>query len=275
MRKMKDLPPRRAAASAFSRLKPVIYKTNDGKVIVEDELLNFLVVKMRTFSHDAIVLLVTNVSTLLGRMEQLNSEICCMKRTLETQSNVCESLREVTAAIDGRLTAVEQPLPSASGPVASERISDATVQRETTALTPTVAARSSSQTQSSAWTTVVKKVGRIKPAPGNSAVQLRTHLGKTSARLERKKTGIIGTGTAGDIKSRFSSFCVTAECNNVAEMYDPHLWPAGSFVRRYFEPRQPRGAGGGQLDWREIHAPSYLRYSLWIVLGSPYQLSAS
>lgn len=133
-----------------------------------------------------------------------------MKRTLETQSNVCESLREVTAAIDGRLTAVEQPLPSASGPVAAERISDATVQRETTALTPTVAARSSSQTQSPAWTTVVKTAGRIKPAPGTSAVQLRTHLGKTPAR-----------------------------------------------------------------DWREIHAPSYLRYSLWIVMVSPYQLSAS
>ncbi|KAL7384190.1 hypothetical protein ABVT39_025869 [Epinephelus coioides] len=228
---MADLPPRRAAASAFSQLKPEIYKTNEGKVIVEDELLNFLVVKMRTLSHDKIVLLVTSsftserieaakkalfevspdtsqrcttfkgqqkdsnnvklcmkvlnecgedilrfvshfldelppvsvnhidVSTLLGRMEQLNSEICCMKRTLETQSNVCESLREVTAAIDDRLTAVEQPLPSASGPVAAKRISDATVQRKTTVLTPTVAARSSSQTQSPAWTTVVKKAG--------------------------------------------------------------------------------------------------------------------
>lgn len=44
---------RAAAASAFSRLKPEIYKTNDGKVIVEDELLNFLVVKMRTLSHDS------------------------------------------------------------------------------------------------------------------------------------------------------------------------------------------------------------------------------
>lgn len=166
----------RAAASAFSRLKPEICKTNDGKVIVEDELWNFLVVKMRTLSHDKIVLPVTSsftserieatkevlfevcpdtsqrfitykgqqnsnnvkpcmrvlkergedilrfvshflddlpsvsfnhtdVSKLRGRMEQLNSEICCMKRTLETQTNVCESLREVTAAIDGRLTA--------------------------------------------------------------------------------------------------------------------------------------------------------------------------
>ncbi|KAG7518992.1 hypothetical protein JOB18_049125 [Solea senegalensis] len=364
----------RAAASAFSRLKPEIYKTNAGKIIVEDEILNFLVVKMRTLSHDEIVLLVTNcftsewieaakkalfevcpntsqrcitykgqqkdsnnvklcmrvlnecgedvprfvshflddlppvsfnhidVSTLLGRMEQLNNEICCMKRTLEIQSNVCESLREVTAAIDGRLIAVEQPLPPATEPVAAERISDATVQREmvttaltptvqreTTALTPIVAARSSGQTQSPAWTTVVKKAGRVKPAPGNPAVQHRLHQGKSPARSERKKTGIIGTGMASNIKtittkmvsvfaskfdpnldsdtlsiylkdklkrkvicrkietsgSRFSSFCVTAECNNVAEMYDPHLWPAGSFVRRYFEPRQPRGVGFG------------------------------
>ena len=47
--------------------------------------------------------------------------------------------------------------------------------------------------------------------------------------------------------SRFSSFCVTAECDNVAEMYDPHLWPAGAFVRRYFEPRRAKVAGGGAV----------------------------
>lgn len=53
-----------------------------------------------------------DVSKLLGRMEQLNSEICCMKRTLETQTNVCENLREVTAAIDGWLTAGAAAPPS-------------------------------------------------------------------------------------------------------------------------------------------------------------------
>ena len=343
---------------------------DDGKVIVEDELLNFLVVKMRTLSHDKIVLLVTSsftserieaakkalfevcpdttqrcitykgqqkdsnnvklcmrvlnecgediprfvshflddlppvsfnhidVSTLLGRMEQLNSEIC---------------LREVTAAIDGRLTAVEQPLPPATEPVAAVRISDAvgqretaaptpTVQRETTALTPIVAAQLTDQTQSPAWTTVVKKQGHIKPAQGNAAVQHRLQRGKLPARSERKKTGIIGMGTASNIKtittkmvsvfaskfdpnlnadtlsvylrdklgrevncrkietprSRFSSFCVTAECNNVAEMYDPHLWPAGSFVRRYFEPRQPRGASAGSVDLEGNRRPQTL-----------------
>lgn len=35
-------------------------------------------------------------------------------------------------------------------------------------------------------------------------------------------------------QSRFSSFCISAECNDVAELYDPQLWPAGSFVRRYY-----------------------------------------
>lgn len=46
-------------------------------------------------------------------------------------------------------------------------------------------------------------------------------------------------------QSRFSSFCVTAECNDVAEMYDPLLWPSGAFVRRYYEPRRFKGAVGG------------------------------
>ena len=46
--------------SASRRTKPVIYKTDCGKVIVEDELLHFIVVKMKTLSHDEIVLLTTN-----------------------------------------------------------------------------------------------------------------------------------------------------------------------------------------------------------------------
>lgn len=42
---------------------------------------------------------------------------------------------------------------------------------------------------------------------------------------------------------RFSSFQVTAECKEVAEMYDPQLWPAGSFVRRYYEACHSRMLG--------------------------------
>lgn len=43
-----------------SRLKPEIYKTTDGRVIVEDELLNFLAVKIKSLIQDEIVLLATN-----------------------------------------------------------------------------------------------------------------------------------------------------------------------------------------------------------------------
>lgn len=48
------------APVARVRLKPDIYRTTDGKVIVEDELLHFLSVKMRTLSQDEIVLLAAN-----------------------------------------------------------------------------------------------------------------------------------------------------------------------------------------------------------------------
>lgn len=42
------------------RLKPTIYKTVDGLVIVEDELLNFLVVKIKTMTQDELVLVASN-----------------------------------------------------------------------------------------------------------------------------------------------------------------------------------------------------------------------
>ena len=44
-------------------------------------------------------------------------------------------------------------------------------------------------------------------------------------------------------RSRYGSFHVTAECNNVADMYDPKLWPAGTYVRRYYEARGPKVFG--------------------------------
>lgn len=40
--------------------KPEVYRSVDGKVIVKDELLNFLAVKSRTLSQDEIVLLAVN-----------------------------------------------------------------------------------------------------------------------------------------------------------------------------------------------------------------------
>lgn len=95
-----------------------------------------------------------DVSALLGKMQQINADIDYLKRTMGTQVAACETLREVSAKLDGRLTAVEGPC----GP-------DAT----------------------------------------------------------------------------FSAACLSA----VEIQLGPLLWPAGSFVRCYYEPRHPRGADGG------------------------------
>lgn len=51
---------RGAAVGLRIRTKPDIYTAAGGKVIVEDELLNFLVVKMKTLSQDDIVLMAVN-----------------------------------------------------------------------------------------------------------------------------------------------------------------------------------------------------------------------
>ncbi len=46
------------------------------------------------------------------------------------------------------------------------------------------------------------------------------------------------------VHARFGSFKVTALCREVGEMYEPQLWPEGTFVRRFFEARKPRAAAG-------------------------------
>ncbi len=47
--------------------------------------------------------------------------------------------------------------------------------------------------------------------------------------------------------TRYSSFKVTAECKEVAEMYAPQLWPEGTYVRRFYENRKPRAAVGAGI----------------------------
>ncbi|KAK1904024.1 Coiled-coil domain containing protein 39 [Dissostichus eleginoides] len=181
---MADTAPRSSVAPAFSRtlsrsrVKPEIYMTVDGKVIVDDELLNFLPVKIKTLSQDEIVLLAANtfdsewiesskkvlfelcpttqrnvshkgerkdvnniksclkvmnecgentprfvsyyldelppgtftnmdVSSLLGRMEQLCAEVCSMKHAMQLQADVSEDFRAITVEIDRLVCALE------------------------------------------------------------------------------------------------------------------------------------------------------------------------
>lgn len=47
-------------AAVSPQTKPEVYRRTDGKIIVQDELLNFLAIKMRTLGQDDIVLLATN-----------------------------------------------------------------------------------------------------------------------------------------------------------------------------------------------------------------------
>ncbi len=39
---------------------------------------------------------------------------------------------------------------------------------------------------------------------------------------------------------RFSSFKISAECNDVKELYDPGLRPEGAFVRHFYEVHKPK-----------------------------------
>ncbi|KAJ8361889.1 hypothetical protein AAFF_G00414190 [Aldrovandia affinis] len=42
-------------------------------------------------------------------MQQINADIEYLKRTTDTQTTACETLRVVSATLDNRLTAVEKP----------------------------------------------------------------------------------------------------------------------------------------------------------------------
>ncbi len=60
------------------------------------------------------------------------------------------------------------------------------------------------------------------------SVYLKTKLGQNVI-CERIDTG----------SNRFSSFKACAECDDVAEMYNPELWSKGSVVQCCYEPRKP------------------------------------
>lgn len=62
-----------------------------------------------------------DVSVLLGKMQQINTDIDYLKRTMGTQV-ACEMLREVSEKLDGRLTAVMGHCDPASLPWRHNRV---------------------------------------------------------------------------------------------------------------------------------------------------------
>ncbi|KAG7523593.1 hypothetical protein JOB18_000659 [Solea senegalensis] len=75
-------------------------------------------------------------------------------------------------------------------------------------------------------------------------------------------------------RNRFSLFHITAECNEVADMFDPQLCPAGTYVRRHYEARRPRANGGEDRGpvgvsnlQRSVNTPAALHGSQSLALG--------
>ncbi len=123
----------------------------------------------------------------------MNTDICCMKRTLEAQTNACESLWVVTGFLDDRLNAMEKPCgpPSmdSSGVKADGQMPETTgetIDNNPGQATAAALYRTSGQTQSPAWSVVVKEGRRLKSVPENSATQIKPRSAQATVRHERK-----------------------------------------------------------------------------------------
>ena len=82
-------------------------------------------------------------------------------------------------------------------------------------------------------------------SPTLDAVSLRDYL------MEKLETKMVTCRKIESAHSRYGSFHITAECNNVTDMYNPKLWPEGTYVRRYYEACGPKvvgNEGGSELN---------------------------
>ena len=68
-----------------------------------------------------------------------------------------------------------------------------------------------------------------------------------STYLREKLNRVVNCERIVTVGTRYSSFKVWAECNDVEELYNSNIWPKGSLVRRYFEPRKMGVKGTSQI----------------------------
>ncbi|ROL51267.1 hypothetical protein DPX16_1509 [Anabarilius grahami] len=143
-----------------------------------------------------------DASALLSRVEQLSREVSSLREALEAQASVNENLGVATAIMDRRVTAMEKLRGSpdwehgfGAAPASQERVLQDSV-------VPACQSReeiSSPLSQSPAWSTVVGK-GVRKPCKSPNAVgQSNTAMKGRFKGEERRKMGIIGTGTESNI----------------------------------------------------------------------------
>ncbi|MEQ2171469.1 hypothetical protein GOODEAATRI_010981 [Goodea atripinnis] len=143
-----------------------------------------------------------DASALLCRMERLNQEISMLRGPMEAQATVSENLGQTTVDLECRLMEI----------LKGGIIGTGTVSNFKTKLLSIFATRFSPDLDAD----IV--CGYLTEKLGQS--------------VTCRKIDSMG--------NRFSSFHITAECNEVAEMYDLKLWLAGVYLRHYFEARKPK-----------------------------------
>lgn len=58
---------------------------------------------------------------------------------------------------------------------------------------------------------------------------------------------------------------ITAEYNDIGEMYNPELWPKGALVRHYCEPRNTVHTAGGIIVSPGVDISATSEQPLWIL----------
>lgn len=185
-----------------------------------------------------------------------------------------ENLGLATAALARRLTDIETPRGSTGVNEAAPRPKQ--IERQASGMLPGVDANQ--QPLSPAWSTVLKegkqkvdvslrpglqnhlkrererKGGIIGPRTARNITVVKTKLvsvfatrcppdlnaGILCAYLAEKLGKSVTCQKIDSTHNRLSSFHITAECNEVADMYGPQLWLLGVYVRCYFEARRQK-----------------------------------
>ena len=205
-----------------------------------------------------------DVSALLGRLQKLEGEMTALRKSVMCQAKFTEDIQLVTSEMDSRMSAISTVQEASSSTptmstvpvpqeVRSENLWTQVVRRGGKRKAPYIEPNSSqAQKQPQERPHPKKKPGIV----GTATV------GKIQA-VKTKKVNVFATRFDPDLDStilqeclkerlndsvkcrkierenaRFSSFQVTALCNEVNELYAPDIWPDGIFVRRYYEPRK-------------------------------------
>uniref|UniRef100_A0A1A8RRE2 Uncharacterized protein n=2 Tax=Nothobranchius rachovii TaxID=451742 RepID=A0A1A8RRE2_9TELE len=202
----------------------LIYMTADGKTVVEDELLNFIVVKMRTLSQNEIVLLVSNnfSAEWIEESKHLLFELCSSsvrhirhKGQQKDSNNIKDCLKV--------LNECDENIPRFVFHYLDE-------------LPPVGFGNLDASALLSGIEKLYRELACLRTAV-EPQVKAGENLGAAVAVVDHRLRVLEGTHNP---PKQPEDLKVSAECGEVSDMYDPQLWPAGTYVRRFFEPSKRR-----------------------------------